>query len=358
MRRGFSVSITIAPTVSGGFFPLDDQLQSWDPDYSEALAKQSLWLCGQVEYAAAQQILDQIGHIPVSETTLWRCVQRWGARYAAQEQLRAQQANALPRRAVRPETPNPKRMGVAMDGAMVNVRTEGWKELKVGDVFEVALRPTTDPETGDVIEQAQAVANSYVAHLGGPDRFGEIVWAEAQHRGFGAVADTEVLGDGAPWIWNQAGIHFGTSLQVVDWYHAKEHLYRAAGLAWGEGTAEAIRWAKRQETPLYQGHAEHVAAALKQLAQQHRRVGAALRTEAGYFESQVRRMQYLERREEGWPIGSGMVESGCKRFRKRFTGSGMRWNRSGLARLLPVRAALLSGRFDEEWSHAYSSPRK
>ncbi len=311
-----------------------------------------------MEYAAAQQILEQVGRVSLSEATLWRCVQRWGARLAADEQLRAEQASALPRRDVRPEAPTPQRMGVAMDGAMVNVRTEGWKELKVGDVFEVALRPATDPATGEVVEQAQAVVNSYVAHLGGPERFGEAVWAEAQRRGFGAASDTVVLGDGASWIWNQAGVHFGTSLQVVDWYHAKEHLYRAAGLAFGEGSAEAIRWAKGQETPLYQGHAEKVAEALKRLAQAHRRVGPALRTEAGYFEGHVRRMQYLERREEGWPIGSGMVESGCKRFRKRFTGSGMRWNRSGLGHLLPVRASLLSGRFDEAWSRAYSSPRK
>lgn len=245
-----------------------------------------------------------------------------------------------------------------MDGAKVHVRTEGWKELKVGDIFEIEVRPTTDPVTGDVVDQAQAVVNSYVAHLGGPDKFGELVWSEAQRRGFSGAADTIVLGDGAPWIWNQAGVHFGTSVQVIDWYHATEHLYRAAGLAFGEGSAEAIRWAKGQETPLYQGHAEQVAAAVTALAQTHRRVAAALRTEASYFAGQVRRMQYLERREEGWPIGSGMVESGCKRFRKRFTGSGMRWKRSGLEHLLPLRTAYLSGRFDEAWSHAYSSPRK
>ncbi len=315
-------------------------------------------MCAQVEYAAAQQILDHIGHVTVSAATLWRCVQRWSARLEADEQLRAEQASALPRRDAHPDAPSSKRMGVAMDGAMVNVRTEGWKELKVGDVFEVERRPAPDPVTGEVVEQATAVVNSYVAHLGGPEKFGVRAWAEAQRRGFSAAVDTVVVGDAASWIWNQAGVHFGTSVQVVDWYHAKEHLYRAAGLAFGEGSAAAIGWAKGMETPLYQGHAAHVAVALNGLAQDHRRVGGALRTEAGYFENHARRMQYLERREEGWPIGSGMVESGCKRFRKRFTGSGMRWSRSGIEHLLPVRAALLSGHFDDAWSHAYGSPRK
>ncbi len=317
-----------------------------------------MWLCGQVEYALAQQILEQIGRVVLSEATLWRCVQRWGAVLQAQDNLQVQYANALPRRDGRPEVQQPQRMGVAMDGAMAHVRQEGWKERKVGDVFEVEVRPETDRETGEAVEQAHAVASSYVAHWGGPDHFGEAIWAEASQRGFAAAADTVVIGDGASWIWNLAGVHFGTSVQVVDWYHAKEHLYTAARLAFGEGSADAIRWAKGQEKPLYQGHAWHVAGALKGLAKQHRRVGAALRTEAGYFESQARRMQYLERREEGWPIGSGMVESGCKRFRQRFTGSGMRWSRRGIEHLLPVRAAVLSGDFEDVWHAAYASPRK
>ena len=67
-------------------------------------------------------------------------------------------------------------------------------------------------------------------------------------------------------------------------------------------------------------------------------------------------MQYLEMRENGYPIGSGMVESGCKQFRMRFTGPGMRWSRLGAERLLPMRAAILSRRFDDAWAAAYRSP--
>ncbi len=315
-----------------------------------------MWLSGHVEYALAQQILEQVGQMAVAETTLWRCVQRWSARLETKQTLQAAQASALPRRDLRPEAPHTRRMGVAMDGAMVNLRQEGWKELKVGDVFEVEVRLERDPETDESVEQAHAVANRYVAHLGGPERFGEKLWSQAWQCGFAAAPDTVAIGDGANWIWNLVGVHFGTSVQVVDWYHAQEHLYTAGRLAFGEGSAEAIRWAKEHEKPLYQGHAEQVADALQALANSHRRVGAALRTEAGYFEGHARRMQYLERREEGWPIGSGMAESGCKRFRQRFTGAGMRWSRSGLEHLLPVRASVLSGEFDQAWRTAYVSP--
>jgi hypothetical protein len=83
-----------------------------------------------------------------------------------------------------------------------------------------------------------------------------------------------------------------------------------------------------------------------------------LHREAGYFDENQRRMQYMELREDGYPIGSGMVESGCKRFRARFNAAGMRWSRAGLERLLPVRAAIMSHRFDDLWKAAYNPPPK
>lgn len=64
----------------------------------------------------------------------------------------------------------------------------------------------------------------------------------------------------------------------------------------------------------------------------------------------------MELREDGYPIGSGMVESGAKQFKARFTGSGMRWSRDGINRLLPIRAAILSDQFDLIWDDIYSSP--
>ncbi len=89
---------------------------------------------------------------------------------------------------------------------------------------------------------------------------------------------------------------------------------------YGEGSAETARWVKGRETPLYQGHADCLAEQLRNLATTHRRVAQALRKEAGYFATNQRRMQYLETREDGFPIGSGTVESGIKQFRTRFTG--------------------------------------
>jgi hypothetical protein len=87
----------------------------------------------------------------------------------------------------------------------------------------------------------------------------------------------------------------------------------------------ARRWLRDHET-LLQGHAERLAQQLGQLAKKYPEKAVALRREAGYFQDNYRRMQYLEMREEGFPIGSGMVESACKQFRARLAGPGMRWS--------------------------------
>ncbi len=322
------------------------------------MARDAVWLDGLCTDDVAEQILQRIGGIAISDTSIWRRAQRWGEQFQSVELARRTAATALPTRneITRGLVPTAQDMGVGMDGAKICLRQEGWKELKVGCVFDIVLREDWDQESGETVERAHAVHNSYVALLRGPEAFGALVWAEAQRRGVPLARDRIVLGDGAPWIWNLAQEHFGDSRQLVDWYHAQAHLYAAAHLAFGEGSSQAQRWVKGMATALYQGRAWYVGESLRTLAKQKRKVAADLRREAEYFTSNKRRMYYLELREEGFPIGSGMVESGCKQFRARFCGAGMRWSRTGAERLLPIRAAVLSQQFDALWQAAYKSP--
>jgi hypothetical protein len=330
----------------------------WDGHWSEQIAKHCVWLSALVEFEDAAEIFDRIGHLPVSTSSVWRRVKVWGARGQAVETAQRAVATALPPRAeiVAGETRQPHDLGVAMDGALVHIRQEGWKELKVGCVFEIEVKPTRDPQTGDWIDLAHAQHNSYVPHLGGPDVFGQAVWAEARRRNWTRARDTLALGDGAPWIWNLAKEHFYDSRQGVDWYHATQHLWHVAHLLHGEGTPAAQQWFKDYETPLFEGHADRLARLLGELAHTHPSAAEGLRAEAHYFDENQRRMQYLELREDGFPIGSGMVESGCKQFRARFNGPGMRWSRPGIERLLPVRAAVMGHTFDAWWKATYKPP--
>ena len=302
--------------------------------------------------------MTRVGQIPISSSSVWQRSATWGGQMQAVEAQQRAVATALPARSqvVPGEVAGEQILGVAMDGAMVHVRQEGWKELKTGCVFEVEVRPTRDPASGEMMDLAHATHNTYVAHLGGTQLFGQQVWAEAQRRHWTQAHDSIALGDGAPWIWNLVSEHFSDSRTAVDWYHASSHLNNAANLLHGDGSAEAKRWLQPHTTLLFQGHAERIANELDDAAANAKSAAEALRREAGYFRDNYRRMQYMELREDGYPIGSGMVETGCKQFRARFTGSGMRWSRPGVERLLPVRAAILSNRFDAAWLAAYTSP--
>lgn len=349
--------MTGASTV---FFPLDDQLELWEKHWSEGVAKEAVWVSGIVgSFEEAEAVMSRIGHVFMSDSTIWRRVERWGEQFEVLEQHRQEQAAALPKsgEVIRGVEKHSGRMGAAMDGAMVHILKEGWKELKVGCIFDIELQAVLDPETKEWLDMGHAVNNSYVAYLGGPERFGHLLWAEAQARGWQEFYDTQVIGDGAHWIWNLTEEHFFDSRQTVDWYHATDHLDTAAHLRYPDDETAAYHWYQQAETTLFQGHADQIAATLVHLATGNTARAQALRTQANYFETHKRRMPYLELREEGYPIGSGMVESGAKQFKARFTGPGMRWSRDGIERLIPIRAAIMSDQFDLLWPSVYHSPK-
>jgi len=328
--------------------------------WSEGLQREVVYLSAAVtSFELAAVILQRLGQIDISQPSVWRCSQAAGERFQHVEARAQVRATALPPPWDPPSRAQvtDQRMGVSMDGASLHLRQEGWKEVKIGVVFDIAVAPTKDKETGEIVDLAHAVHNSYVAHLGGPDVLGDKTWAEARSRGWEQAQDTIVLGDGAVWIWNQAALHFGQSYQLVDWYHAKEHLVDAAKLVKPEGTSAFTRWLNSRETLLYQGHADKIAAELEKQAHQAAANADELLTAAGYFRTNHLRMNYIEMREEEWPIGSGMVESGAKQFKARFSGPGMRWSRTGAENLLPIRAAVLSGRFDQMWTAAKNLPQ-
>jgi len=340
------------------FFPLDRQLALWEKHWSEEVAKLAVWLGGLVSFEQAAEILRRVGQIAISESSVWRRVKRWGEEIKALEDAERVLANALPRTGSSPtqRTEAQGRKGVAIDGSMIHIRGEGWKECKLGCVFDVEVHPTREVETNDFVERAHAVHTSYTAYLGGPEPFGQLLWAEAKRRGWEQTLETQALGDAAAWIWGLVQDHFYDSQPLVDWYHGTEHLAAVAHMMHGEGTLSATRWYNAQKTVLFQGHADRIAQALIQAAQAHPACAQDLTREAGYFEHNHRRMNYLEMREEGWLIGSGVVESAAKQYKGRLAGPGIHWSRPGAERLLPIRSAILSDRCDRTWRRVYKSP--
>lgn len=322
------------------------------------MAKRAVEYSGKLSYEETAEALVDLGQIDISAKSVWRLTQHWGGVMQQVESRESLEANGVVESTAtgKVEKKTDVRLGAAMDGAMIYIRGEEWKELKVGCLFEVEAEPTFDQGSGDWIETGHAHQTSYVSFLGGPEEFGQKMWSEAKRRDWLHALDTQVVGDGATWIWNLVQTYLYDAHQIVDWYHATEHLALAAQVAFGENSPEALRWFKQQETPLFQGNAEQVAQNILALGEQKLAAKEELRKQAGYFTNNKHRMQYLEMRSEGWVIGSGMVESGAKRFKDRFTRSGMRWSRPGAERLLPIRGAIMSRHFDERWQKAYNSP--
>ena len=145
------------------------------------------------------------------------------------------------------------------------------------------------------------------------------------------------------WIWDVAEDVCPDGQQVVDWYHAVEHLDKAAVALYPNESdlPKRQRWLKTYKDHLYMGRIETIISVL------HKRGVPQLAT---YFERHKRRMQYLEFRENGLPIGSGTVESGVKQFKQRLTGTGMRWHLPNANRMIILRAAILGHDFDNLWA--------
>ena len=344
------------------FFPLGRQLGVRERNWSESIIREAAWLSGiSGSYQQAEEVLTRIGKIEMDDSTIWRHVEKRGEILRSAEEKRKEKAMALPQLGERPRHPSSEadRMGVGVDGAMVNVRGEGWKEFKVGIVYAIEKRPTRDAITGEWTYVACAVNNSYVAHLGDAHAFGPLIWSEAQSRGWEDARDTQTMGDGAAWVWSLADEYFSLSLRTLDWYHASEYLHTAARLLFpaSTSTSATTRWFNRAETMLFQGQAETIANAISdKIAATPSLANDDLSAVVTYFQNNHKRMQYMQFREDGFPIGSGMVESAAKQFKARFTGPGMRWSRLGLQRLIPIRSSVLSHTFDALWDSVFVSP--
>lgn len=332
-----------------------------DKHWSAELARQSVWLSGLVAFEDAACILQEIGQVSTSKSSVWRLAQKWGKEFQVEEERQAEAAHRLPEHGpIIPGEENGQiRMGTSMDGAMMFILEEGWKEFKVGTVFQVKTRSVLDKTTLEEEEVGCAENVSYVAHLGGPEAFGKLHWAQAKRRGWTKAVDTQVVADAAAWIWNLAAEHFYDSHQLVDWYHATEHLAKAASHLYGqEVTPAKTHWLNDQKRTLFQGHVNDIVSLLRKKSQfqNNQVIKDGLSQEAGFFENQKRRMDYIELRTEGWLIGSGTVESGAKQYKARFTGPGMRWKRPNAKRLLPIRSAIMTGNFERAWNSIYYSP--
>jgi len=194
-------------------------------------------------------------------------------------------------------------------------------------------------------------STTYVAAIETAEEFGRRLYLEAWNRGWSRAAKKIVIGDGAEWIRNLAQIHFPGAIQIVDLYHARQHLWEVARVLCPNDAPQQKAWMKiHQKRLLDKGKIEKLVTALRALRQINPEVVEKIRTEAEYFEKNAERMRYPKFRRQHLFVGSGVIEAGCRTvIGSRLKQSGMFWTVRGANAILALRCCLLNGRFEDYW---------
>jgi hypothetical protein len=291
-------------------------------------------------------------------------VQRWAEKLGAVVVAdRDAQVQAF-ERGHRPSGPadRPRLLVVGMDGGRVQTREKSgengsrWREDKVGTLT------TYQPGDGTPEHRPQPLATTYVATMEATEAFGKLLRVEAERRGLRAAETVLVLGDGGNWIDPLSEREHLHDQRIVDYYHAAEHLYAAARAALGRESPEATKLAEQLKDALWDGQLDQVIATLQQQAErlgppqdgdgpEHPR--RVLANNVGYFQTHGRHMDYPRYRRRGWPIGSGVTESGVKQFNKRVKGTEQFWSLPGVETILALRALWLSQ--DDRWQRYWDT---
>jgi len=299
-------------------------------------------------YAAAAKLAAKVGS-PVEDSTIHELVQRRGAKAEAQTQQRLQTtpAEAAPARA-----PTPRAV-LMVDGFQVRFRGPGWgkqktaaprvewHELKLG-VFYRQEQAVREPR-GQLLEKV------LVGWQGDGLELGRRLHWEARRGGLGRAQAVLGVGDGAPWIWKVAADRWVGAHQLLDFYHASQHLWAVGEALYPQAESARRTWVEARRHRLRQGQEQVV---LRELAALPRRRGAAgkvIRREQNYFAEHAGRLNYQALADRDWPIGSGPAESGCRSRQCRRKRPGQFWTCAGLRHLDALEEARDHGHWDALW---------
>ena len=326
-------------TCNAGFHPRDRALGIEGASLSPGVVRMTGLAAARASFAETGELLHDLAGVNVGAKQAERSAEALGREIAADERENAA-----------PEPGRARTMYLGMDGTGVPVRraelagrpgkqadgSARTREVKLVAVWAAATdahgreSPERDPGSVTYTAAVESAAQDTNAE---PSPFAR----RARRR--------VVLGDGAPWIWNVADELFPGAVQIVDLFHAKQHLWDVAKAVYGPGTDTAERWAKRRRDELDDGRIGAVIRALRRHAGRDE-----ARRCIDYLQRNRRRMRYPAFRAMGLCVGSGVVEAGCKHaVGTRCKRPGMHWSVTGVNAIAALRCSVLSNRFDDFW---------
>jgi hypothetical protein len=356
LRRAYYHCVQCPAPDTRGVIPKDQELDVVGTSFSPGMRRLMARVGAQEPFDAARQDLAELAGVVVQTKAVERISEAVGR--AVEAANVAERASLCEGQVVPIATV--ARLYVAMDGTGVPAvpkDTQGHagkaadgkaktREAKLGCVFTQTSfddkgRPIRDP-----------ASTTYVGAIETAEDFGPRIAAEAVRRGLQRGTAAVVLGDGAPWIWRLAETYLPDAVHIVDLYHAREHLAGVGRLAFGSGSEAATTWVAARRDEL-DDDVDMVIAAIRKLSSTDLAVQDQLRKEAEYFETNKLRMCYKYFRAQGFFVGSGVIEAGCKTvIGQRLKHSGMRWTVAGANAVIALRCRLLGNRWDDLWRSA------
>ncbi|MGH9639011.1 MAG: ISKra4 family transposase, partial [Bryobacteraceae bacterium] len=347
----------VCPHCHRGQSPRDEELDVKGTEYSPGVRRMLAAVGSDSSFEQGCEQLELLAGIEVTAKAVERQAEAIGGDIEAREQEEIRRAKQLELPEVcAPAVPV---LYIEMDGTgvpVVKAETEGragkaegqpahTREVKLGCVF---TQCSTDKDGRPVRDEQ---STSYVAAIETAEQFGLRLYTEAWRRGWSRAKKKVVPGDGAVWIWNLAGQHFPGAIQVVDLYHARQHLWDlSAKLFSGDGKTRK-RWIARCLDRLDRGKIEALVKILRDSPPPTEELAKTIATEAEYFERNAERMRYPSFRAQGLFVGSGVIEAGCKIvIAARLKCSGMFWTVRGANAIVALRCCRLSRRFEDYWA--------
>jgi len=310
-----------------------------------ALARVACRAAAQQPFGAASRDLAEYGAIHVDE----RQIQRWVGRISPDIEPWLE---GLPQ----PSAPTPI-VYVSCDGTGTPMRkselqgrkgkqpdgTAKTREVKLGAVF---TQHRVDDEGHPVRDHE---STTYVGSYRSADSFALLLRQEARRRSVGSAEQVVFLSDGAAWAEAIGESCFAGAVSILDYYHACERIHE---LAEALGPEQSVKRASRWKKLLLK---DKIAAVIAEAQTLYTETGLQIvivDENLGFFRRHQQRMLYGTYRNNGWFIGSGVIEAGCRTVvGKRLKQSGMFWSEPGATGVLNFRTILLSQRFDQFWKH-------
>ena len=337
---------------SEGFAPRDRALGLDRSSLSPAALRMTGITAARLSFAEASELLAALAGLDIDPKLVERQAEALGEAIAEDE-----------RQVIEPEPSQAHTLYLGLDGTGVPVRkteTQGRKgkqpdgsakthEAKLAAIWSADSRdqdgkPVKDPDSGSYNAAIETVAIHDTETELPP--FANRVLRELERRRFHDAPRRVVLGDGAAWIWNFADEHLPGAIQIVDIFHAKQHLFAAAKAIYGPGTDLAAAWGKQRRDELDLGRFDQLLAAL----QEHTDSCSEAQRTLDYCTKNREKMRYPDFRAQGLCVSTGVLEGACKSvIATRLKNSGMHWTVDGANAVIALRCAIRSNRFDDFW---------